>query len=619
MLPFVLVSEITLKVNYVPYLVDIVLCKEVNAVRHKAIVKEGTLHITLFKKVAEHWGECVRKDEKDILDQIKAEALRKREEIEKEIDTKKGERKVDEERQAVRKQMSLDEAERGRLENLKQEEKKAAEQEIYETFAKMQAEEDKKKVATLLVNTNKPDTTLTTASSSNASENKPTKIAESKDSEIFEDYDMLSDMESGDEDEKVAPSKTDSQQAMSNNEEDSEPAEEDIKYIPPPRFSHIDPESGEVIENTDAAVAGKVKINFTPRLFPTPMRESKAAEEEDWIAKNRRHLKKHGVLGKQLGKGKGTDISEEDPTWLKAKGDDFFRAGDTKSALNAYSAAIDMDAQFLACYSNRAACYLKMNLFVQCKLDCDFAISKTMEELPQRTTDTAEQIKLLVSLVRLYLRRGSALCQLGQFQDSLNDYFQALTKYQLLDSSGLQQLSSISTKSIQADIDRLRILSNAETLKKEGDSLLGEKHLEKALEKYNAALQMIPVHVSALSNRSACKLALGKIESAIEDCQLAISLLQATENTSAVHEIMSNASMKIMLNAILPPPNSEKQKQWILKTLLRKAVALTQIDRLTEAIQDYEEASRIDPADETIKRDLMNLKKLVESSDEQKE
>ena len=33
------------------------------------------------------------------------------------------------------------------------------------------------------------------------------------------------------------------------------------------------------------------------------MRESKIAEEDDWIAKNRRHLKKHGVLGGNASRG----------------------------------------------------------------------------------------------------------------------------------------------------------------------------------------------------------------------------------------------------------------------------------------------------------------------------
>jgi hypothetical protein len=60
---------------------------------------------------------------------------------------------------------------------------------------------------------------------------------------------------------------------------------DDVRYIPPPR----------TVAQSD--------IQFTPRVFPTPMRESKIAEEDDWIAKNRRHLKKHGVLGKNAKNG----------------------------------------------------------------------------------------------------------------------------------------------------------------------------------------------------------------------------------------------------------------------------------------------------------------------------
>ena len=43
------VTRNTLKVNYSPYLLDLVLKRGVNSVKHKATVKEGVLVITLFK------------------------------------------------------------------------------------------------------------------------------------------------------------------------------------------------------------------------------------------------------------------------------------------------------------------------------------------------------------------------------------------------------------------------------------------------------------------------------------------------------------------------------------------------------------------------------------------
>ena len=42
------------------------------------------------------------------------------------------------------------------------------------------------------------------------------------------------------------------------------------------------------------------------------------------------------------------------------------RSGDIQSALNAYSAAIDADEKMLQCYSNRAACFLKLGMHSEC-------------------------------------------------------------------------------------------------------------------------------------------------------------------------------------------------------------------------------------------------------------
>jgi len=617
----ILVSELTLKVNYAPYLIDIVLLKEVNELRHKAVVKEGVLHVTLFKKVEEIWGECERKDTKSTLNQIRTESLKKRELLEQEIATKKSDRRVEEERHAVRKQMALEEAERGRLDNVKLEEKKSAEQEVYETFARMQVEEQKK-MKTVLPTVASPKTIPQQSTPKPVQPavitNTTSPVSPGKVTEIFDDYDMLSDVDSDVEKEVInKKSQMKIVEPIVQPETENDNLEEDIKYIPPPRNALVDEETGEIIDANADAAAGKVKINFTPRIFPTPMRESKIAEEEDWVAKNRRHLKRHGVLGKGL--GKGADISEEDPTWLKAKADDFFRSGDTRSALNAYSAAIDMDNTFIACYSNRATCYLKLNMYPQCQADCDFAITHSLEELQRRASDNSEKMKLLSSLVKLHLRRCSAFCQMGQYQESLNDYYQALTKYQHLDASMIASLTTISVQSIQSDIDRLKTLSHAEILKKEADTLFAEKDIQKALEKYNAAITLIPVHVSALSNRSGCKLALGLIESAIDDCKMAVDLLilsaKPLSSGSNNQLLITNGQMKNMLNAVLPPPDSDKRKLWLLKTLLRKAVALTQIDRLEEAITDYEMAVEIDPTDDKIKADLANLRKLLESKE----
>ena len=121
----------------------------------------------------------------------------------------------------------------------------------------------------------------------------------------------------------------------------------DIEFTPDPRHSST------------------IKLGFTERFFPTPMRESKMQEENEWLAKNGAHVGKRWGQKRKDGDRNAADtrdISERDPMWLKGKGDDFYRAKDFASAVNAYTAAIEVDPEepLLAALANRAACYLLM-------------------------------------------------------------------------------------------------------------------------------------------------------------------------------------------------------------------------------------------------------------------
>ena len=346
------VSRSTLKVNFAPYLLDIVLNGEIDPVRHKASVKDGMLSITLYKKDAAIWGHLEsQSDDGTVLAAKKEQALKDQEELNTNMQTQRHDRKVADERLALRKQMKLEEMERSRLENLKQEEKEAAEQEVYETFAKMQMEHHEKLPARTMAPSNgdseknkikknghvhfgnptfsevssadgksepSPAAAGTmrsmeellfeddiddddTTSSRNGTEDKAS-VVNNIEKEIFSsgidgDIPVVRDPcpedgeGEGEGDYVLIDGKDVAETATAStprtNDDDNE---EEMRYVPPPR-------SAGVLLNAES----KIDIIFTPRVFPTPMRESKAAEEEDWVAKNRRHLKKHGVLGKGAG------------------------------------------------------------------------------------------------------------------------------------------------------------------------------------------------------------------------------------------------------------------------------------------------------------------------------
>ena len=296
------------------------LSNEIDSLKHKAAVKDGVLIITIYKKAPGSWTSLEADGDKDSLIEIKKKSSLNQLKIEEDLSAKRTEKKIADERHAVRKQMAIDELERNKLENLKLEEKLDAEKAVYETFARLDYEDAKKTSKKAHTVSFSPQLECTTVTHSKSTEER----AVAKKS-IFDDIDHLLDEDDiDDEVEYSSPSLTTKPDRVGTSEktigftktksevDDEEGEEEEVRFVPPPRSVGLSSSS-----------ESKVNISFTPRVFPTPMRESKASEEEDWIAKNRRHLKKHGVISKQM--PRGGDFTEEDPVWLKAKGDDFFR------------------------------------------------------------------------------------------------------------------------------------------------------------------------------------------------------------------------------------------------------------------------------------------------------
>ena len=143
----IFVTATTLKVNFSPYLLDLLLKSEVDSVKHKATVKSGVLVITLLKVVAETWGGLTLDvSDKSALNEIKKSAIEKQNEKEGLLQSERKDRRIDDEKHALRKQMKLDEGERSLLENLKQEEKDAAEEAMYKTFADMEKKSQEAKI-----------------------------------------------------------------------------------------------------------------------------------------------------------------------------------------------------------------------------------------------------------------------------------------------------------------------------------------------------------------------------------------------------------------------------------------------------------------------------------------
>jgi dyslexia susceptibility 1 candidate gene 1 protein len=581
------------------------------------------LIITLFKVHQEPWQEFEFNEENENLkNQMKSEAILKYNELETDLEIKRKDKRIADERFSTKKQMNLEENERNRLEIKKEEEKKNAEEELYATFANMEMKEkseEKTQKVQWAKSVGRECQGIDEISDEDEEEDEVGDLTavRGENDEIQEIYSSSVEIYS-------SPSSSSSRQQTSAQDDEQD---EEIKYIPPPRHSGA--------AGGSSSASTRVGITFTPRIFPTPMRESKQAEEEDWIAKNRKYLSKHGQLGGNgvnRRTGTGGDISEEDPFWLKAKADDFYRNRDYQSAINAYSSALELDENYISCYLNRSLCYLQLSDPLNCLSDCRDGLNILDKQLDEMGAaggsgsvggvseeETEELLKLKKMKQKLLFRKGICHCHLGEYSEALRDYQEGhalmisleMNREAAAGEGGgeTSKASAMAIDSIANDILKLQQLELCHELKKRADTAFGQKNLLEALSLYGQALDLVPYHVGCLSNRAACKIALSDLEGCVKDSTMALEILNRTENSKNLLADVGKDSLN-MMTAIIPSAGSDKRKSWYLKTLVRRGATYFQLQRLDEAIADYGLACSMDPSNTSLKNDLTNLANL---------
>ncbi|XP_070828893.1 dynein axonemal assembly factor 4 [Chaetodon trifascialis] len=160
-------------------------------------------------------------------------------------------------------------------------------------------------------------------------------------------------------------------------------------------------------------LGGNIQVTFTPRVFPTALRESRVPEEEEWL---RKQAEARRAVNADIDELKDLKDTERNADWLKDKGDKCFTAGDYLGAVNAYNLALRLNRTIPALYSNRAACHLKLR-------NLHKAIEDSSQALDLLTPPVAANA---AARTRAHVRRGSAFCQLQLYAEGLQDYEAAL-------------------------------------------------------------------------------------------------------------------------------------------------------------------------------------------------
>ncbi len=343
-------SDQYIKVNFPPYLFEVHLFAPVEEEQCRARVGNGVVEFRLLKKDPHVWGRLssAECEDKAFMVEKRAEAIGRAHKSAAEMAEQKAKKKQEEERYAVKQQIKLEEDDRERIEGEKQEERERAEREL-----ERWKEEERKKARTGAQQTqavtvrNKPSPVTSTAAKGPTS------------GDIWK------------EKEKGRRSKA---------------------AVPPPRKG------------------GSIQVTFTPRVFPTAARESKEAEEQEYLAKMAaaRRIK--------VPESKEATINERNPEFLKDKGVDFFRAGNYDAALNAFSEGIQLNPNLPHLFSNRAACYLAVGENERCINDCCRALDLFYPVAPSNYR----------SRTKVFVRRGTAYANVGSLDLALQDYEAAL-------------------------------------------------------------------------------------------------------------------------------------------------------------------------------------------------
>ena len=603
----VYVSPLFIKINFAPYLVEIDLLHQVqeDATTQAGVVKQGQLVLRLQKAQAGAWPTLTVTglDKKQIRERRAKDIEEKRHrdiEIAENARLKRGEN----ERKAVRVQMQVDETEHSTLDTLKAEEKQQAEEETYKVLAALK----KKEVSDATAKVKSQTSTSTTAAAStstkstrapsnshaaqqsqtvNASGNK--KNDKNDDDDNIDDSDIMRELEvRRSVPKKVTHYDTTKGEIWSEKmpEIQSVPSEDqsqhkesvvddDLDYVPEPRQT-----------------GGVVKMSFTKRFFKTPLRESKRAEEEDWIAKNQRGLSNHPDA---------RDIAERDPFWLKGKGDDFFKCKDYLGAINAYSAALQAQPKMFAALSNRAAAYLAVRRF-------DKSIDDATAALAVVESETDSKVKCL----KLWVRRGTAFCGKGEYDTALKDYEMAQ-----------QQLPK--DLKIKSDILTIKRLKKCASLKKQADALFRQQKHDEACKMYGEALSVDSGFVSCYTNRAAASLATQSFEQCISDTTTALELLGIEDRNRAAGDndeeednpsetSPSTKRAKHILNGAsctgpVPAEGTPKYSAWLVNIYVKRGVALARKGDLKLAESDYVAALKLAPSNKDVKQDLKRLRR----------
>ncbi|KAL1501698.1 hypothetical protein ABEB36_006980 [Hypothenemus hampei] len=151
--------------------------------------------------------------------------------------------------------------------------------------------------------------------------------------------------------------------------------------------------------------ARSLQILFTPRELPTPSRESRREEENEFLAKQAEARRSAGFISEDL------RAEEKNPQYLLAKGQEFLKTKNYLGAISAFSFGIKISPNFVDLYLARSEVHLLIGNFSRAVDDCTKALQLYK---PLSSVNLHERAVCLG-------RRGMALYKLGFAKEGISE------------------------------------------------------------------------------------------------------------------------------------------------------------------------------------------------------
>ncbi|TPX50745.1 hypothetical protein CcCBS67573_g10070 [Chytriomyces confervae] len=423
-----------IKINFPPFFYETDLLHQVDTEDSEAVVGDGCVKFNLRKVEAKLWGSLKPDAGELSAEEMKtrrADAFKRDQERVEKQKKEKAIKKREEHYRLIQEQLNVERAEKAKFEQARLEEQRAAEEGIQQWKDAMAS---KKCVEATPVRN--AERAISSKAMSNVAKADSAIFDTGKGMLFFAALSVNGDGGISAVEEETNESNTHKTSVEESIEESEDDDDIDMEAIKAKVRKEMDKLNGSKPQPRET---GTINFNFTSRgLIPT----STARESEDvkWVHRINQAYEKD-AKSRRDNLFDPLSVDEKNPEsmnstgmtaiFLKDKGNAFFKTGNYQGAVNAYTAALDLDPQFSSCLSNRAVCHLKLGAYNECIQDCTAALSVTNQEheiLSDRDPVAAMSAKPAhdAAQVKVFVRRAAALNLLGRVADAVKDYERAI-------------------------------------------------------------------------------------------------------------------------------------------------------------------------------------------------